>query len=286
MLIVGAGYLGRVVARRLLRQGTAVSLVTRNPDRASALTQALGVPCDALDLGDPNCAPRLAALAAKASNALFLLPPSGCVGTDGSLQPLVTACAALASVPRAVLSSSTAVYGDHAGAVVDAETACQPAGERSARLLAIEQGWLAQPGRALVRLAGLYGPGRVIGQAGLLAGAPVAGDPDGWLNLLHVEDAATLLLACLRDEGAAAIELGSDGRPCTRRAYYAHLAAQLGLDVPRFTGGESPRGAGSRRCDPASTRRRTGWMPGYTDFRAGLAQALPAARPHSTMNCP
>ena len=286
VLIVGAGYLGRVVARSLLAQGERVCLTTRDPRRARDLAQSLGVACEPLDLADPDSAPRLAALAARAASALFLLPPSGCVDAGGSLQPFLAACEALAGVPRAVLSSSTAVYGDHAGAVVEAETPCRTAGERGARLLAIEQAWLAHRGRALVRLAGLYGPGRVIGQAGLLADTPVAGDPDGWLNLLHVEDAASLLLACLHAKSAANIELGSDGRPCTRRDYYHHLAARLDRPSPRFSGGENVRGAGSRRCDPASTRRRIGWYPMYSDFRAGLAQALPVAAPHSKMNCP
>ena len=284
VLIVGAGFLGRVVARRLLAEGVDVRLTTRDPARAQALSRSFGVRCDALDLAAGGSGARLSALAEGASRALFLLPPSGCVDGDGGLEPFRAACAALAGMQGAVLSSSTAVYGDHAGAVVTAETPCRAQGERGQRLLGIEQAWLAAPGRKLVRLAGLYGPGRVIGQAGLHAATPVAGTAEGWLNLIHVEDAATLLLACLDSPASRSVELGGDGHPTTRRDYYEHLAACLGLPPPRFAGGEGGRAAGSRRCDPASTRARVGWSPMYADFRAGLAQALPATAPYSTMN--
>ena len=203
---------------------------------------------------------------------LCLLPPGACQDASGTLAPLrrfVSALDELAPV-RAVLTSSTGVYGEQGGAVVAAETPCQVHSARERRLFDIEQVWLDGAQHGVVRFAGLYGPGRVIGLTGLRGGRAVPGDPDGWLNLLHVDDAATLLLRAT-SANAAAIELGADGHPVTRRTYYAALAALANLPSPVFDGQAASRGGGARRCDPASTRARLAWQPMYRDFRAGLA---------------
>jgi hypothetical protein len=72
-------------------------------------------------------------------------------------------------------------------------------------------------------------------------------------------------------EAPAAIELGADGRPVTRRVYYATLAAWAGVPRPRFDRTHPARGGGARRCDPGSTCARLDWRPMFGDFKAGLA---------------
>lgn len=271
-LVVGCGYVGARVLARLRAQGATLAIVTRDASRAASferLYAARGL------VGDYADGPALAAFVAglpRPLRVLCLLPPSACVDTQGDLAPLRRFDAALRQIAPAcaVLSSSTGVYGDQAGGVVRAETACRPQTVRELRLCAIEELWLAATNRHVLRCAGLYGPGRLIGLDGLRRHVPVAGDPDGWLNLLHVEDAASLLLRVAAG-GAEPIELGADGSPVTRRVYYSSLAAFAGVPPPVFDGGATTRGGASRRCDPSTTCQRLAWRAMFRDFRAGLA---------------
>jgi len=283
VLIIGCGYLGRVVARRCQGLGVPVVLTTRSEEGAKRLAKEFGPVVHRLDLGQADAAAHLQAVGLQAERALVLLTPGALMDDVAGLAPLQRLCAGLATLPRltrAVLSSSTAVYGDRAGQTVNADSACSAVSARERRLLDIETHWLRSQGRRVVRLAGLYGPERVIGESGLRRGQAVDGDPDGWLNLIHIQDAASLVLRCLADHsGVAPIELGSDGTPVVRRTYYEFLAARLGTRRPAFSGQPAVRGGASRRCDPRLTIERTGWRPMYRDFRAGLAAELPTPIP-------
>jgi nucleoside-diphosphate-sugar epimerase len=279
LLVFGCGYVGARVAARAAATGAGLAVVTRDPARAAGLRAQLAA--DAL-VGDFHDTARVLAFCRGLPaplRVLCLLPPGACADSADSLAPLERLVEALRALGplSATLSSSTGVYGEAGSRIVSAESTCLPSTPRERRLHAVEQCWLTLPGARVVRLAGLYGPGRVIGLQGLRAGTPVPGEPDGWLNLLHVDDAARLLLR-VAEGGGARIELGADGTPVTRRAYYHGVAALAGVAPPRFSGEAGARGGGSRRCDPSSTWARLDWRPMYRDFRAGLA-ALPSPLP-------
>ncbi len=275
-LILGCGYVGARVVARARATGARLAVVTRDAARASALRARLGTE---VMVGDYHDGSRLLAFCRALPGPLrviCLLPPGACADAADTLAPLARLTDALRALEplSATLSSSTGVYGEQGSRVVSAESTCLPVTKREVRLREIEQCWLAVPGARVLRLAGLYGPGRVVGLQGVRAGAAVSGAPDGWLNLVHVDDAASLLLRVASGQGAA-IELGADGAPVTRRSYYRTLAALAGVAPPRYTGEPGARGGGYRRCDPSSTWARLDWRPMYRDFRAGLA-ALPA----------
>lgn len=273
-LLIGCGYVGQRVLTLLGAAGAQVRVITRDPARAAALTAAGATRVCVGDYADAAFLQACCAALPPPLRVLCLLPPSACADERGELQPLQGMVATLGAVApaRAILTSSTGVYGEQGGGIVAAETPCRPQSPREQRLAAIERSWLAA-GNAhqVLRYAGLYGPGRVIGLAGLRQGAAVAGDPDGWLNLLHVDDAAALLVR-MALEDAATIELGADGTPVTRRTYYRALAALAGAPAPVFDAGAATRGGGARRCVPASTCERLAWRPMYRDFRAGLVR--------------
>ena len=146
-------------------------------------------------------------------------------------------------------------------------------------LLGMKRLWLTSglPAR-VVRLAGLYGPGRVIGMRPLRQGDAIGGDRRALLNLIHVEDAAALLMTVASVGSAASIELGADGRPIPRQEYYEHLARRLGTNVTwseSGTGYGAGRARATRACDIRLTCARTGWHPHYGDFRAVLDALIP-----------
>jgi nucleoside-diphosphate-sugar epimerase len=279
-LVIGCGYLGRALAMRLLAAGHSVHGTVRAVEGFERL-RALGVTPLALDVADPGThGPLRELLRAHEPGQVYYCVPPG-IGLDPAGDVARIASVIAERMPaRAVLTSSTAVYGDRDGGAVDADTPVAPADARGRRLLAIERAWLTLGGGArIVRLAGIYGPGRIIGMTTLLHGQRIGGDPDDLLNLIHVDDAAALLHLAAESAGAAAIELGADGSPLRRREYYVHLADRLGVKCefgePDNAVETARRRAGSRVCLIGPTCARTGWQPQQRDVRTALDRLLP-----------
>lgn len=274
VLLLGCGYLGTAMLGAL---GGRVTAVTRSAARHAALG-ARGVRCVACDLAAPDLAARLAPGLAGFRGVVFLIAPPSAWADDGLAASLARLVAVLAQTDLrcAVLASSTVVFGDAAGEEVAADAPVDDGTPRARKQLAIERQWQAAPfATRVVRLAGLYGPGRVIGLAGLARGEAVAGDGEAWLNLLHVEDAARALIATALAATPLDPALISDGRPLRRRSYYATLATLLGRPAPSF-GAPGGRSGGSRRCDPSASWAALTLAPRWPDVRAGLADALRA----------
>ena len=120
----------------------------------------------------------------------------------------------------------------------------------------------------MLRLAGLYGPGRVPRSFDVAAGRPIAGSPDAYLNLIHVDDAARAVVAAAAAGPVTDRLYGlSDGHPSTRGEYARLLATQLGAAPPAFEGGS---GLGKRvRNDRAVHDLKVRLQ--YRSFREGLA---------------
>lgn len=270
LLLLGCGYLGTVVAERVpaaYEQTYAyVSAPTPRPrlKKAGAQVHAVDIFCESLGLPADD---------RRAKHAMVLLPPSRIPDEPGVIATLSSKLDEI-DCKRAVLISSTGVYAASETAVT-AETTVYSDTPRATRLHRIETEWLqASPRNVILRLAGIYGPDRVVGLETLRKGDAVGGDADAWLNLIHVEDAAALALSCLNGAGAR-IELGADGNPVKRHAYYGHLAALRGLPLPKFAG-EAERNTQSKRCDPSTSFRRLNFEPRFPDYKSGLAHALAA----------
>ena len=166
------------------------------------------------------------------------------------------------------------MYGDCRDGIVSADSPACPTDDRGRTLQDIESSWLAADARTyVVRLSGLYGPQRVVGLKAIRCGMPIGGDPDNLLNLIHVQDAARLLLAIAQSDSAHRVELGSDGNPIRRIDYYAYLAHLTGQTC-QFADGQSSsdsqRRSGSRTCDIEPTCSRTGWRPLFTELKSVL----------------
>jgi nucleoside-diphosphate-sugar epimerase len=146
------------------------------------------------------------------------------------------------------------------------------------------------PRSAILRLAGIYGPGRIPYLDKLRAGEPIAAPSAGWLNLIHVEDAARIVVAA--DAWLAARETAngphvfnvSDGTPVVRGDYYAEAARLIGAPPPTFTAppADSPaalRAGANRQIRNDKMLRELGVSLRYPSYREGLAAILnpPAA---------
>jgi nucleoside-diphosphate-sugar epimerase len=180
--------------------------------------------------------------------------------------------------------SSTSVYGQQNGEWIDETSPTEPTREngqvcREAELLIEEYFPATDENRRsnILRLAGIYGPGRLLRRlTDLKAGLPITGDPEGWLNLIHVDDAAETVLACEERGERGAVYLISDDQPVRRRDYYALLAELAGVPLPAFERDVSPRHAEGlgKRCSNRKIHRDLGLELRYPSIRQGLPHAL------------
>ncbi len=272
VLIAGCGDVGMRLAVLLQAQGQRVLCLRRN---VAAL--APGLPGFAADLADAGS---LRALPRGIRRVVFLPAPLAreavayrTVYLDG-LANLLDALDEPA-LQRCVLVTSSAVYGDHAGAWVDEDTPPAPLGFTGAILLQAEALLHARLGASrgvALRLAGLYGPGRTQWLDNLRNGSARAPrEPPFHANRIHVDDAAAALAHLLALPDPASVYLGVDDTPLPLHELYAALARQLHAPEPGI--GPAPGGIGNRRLSNARLRA-SGWAPRWPDARVGYAALL------------
>lgn len=179
---------------------------------------------------------------------------------------------------RLLFVSSSGVYGQQLGEWVDEESPAE-AGSYSGRIMREAEQLALQSGlpASLVRLTGLYGPGRewLLGQ--VRQGYRVASEPPLYGNRIHVDDAAGLLAYLLQaDARGVALDdcyIGVDDQPAPLHEVVAWLREQLG--VSHWSEQSTVRRSGSKRCSNARARA-LGWAPQYPSFREGYSAILKA----------
>ena len=269
-LLIGAGY----SARRWIALGA------QGATRLAATTR---------DVAD---APRFAALgmrpvafAASALRAAFedadvvivSVPP----GDDGD--PALTALRDPPRGPRRIVYLSTiGVYGDRDGDWIDETSALDPAPGRSRRRVEAEQGWSDLADRLganvdLLRLAGIYGPGRNA-LAQLKAGtARRVVKPGQVFNRVHVDDIAAAIALCVKGETEGGPLIVADDEPAPPQDVVAYAAELLGIPPPPEAPFEpaqlSPMAASFyAECKRASNQRFRALSGGlrFPTYREGL----------------
>jgi nucleoside-diphosphate-sugar epimerase len=279
VLVAGCGWLGTAVAARLLARGDRVTGVRSDPGRAEAL-RPLGIEPLALDLADPAAADRIPDGVA----AILALQAAG-AGPDGYRRAYLLANATLLRAARRlgpgalVYSGSTGVFGQRDGAEVDEATAPAPASGTGQVLAEAERLLLDAAGTGvpvrIVRLSGLYGPGRT-GLIGRVRGGALAlGPGDGaWMNFCHRDDAVEAILAALDRGRDGAVYHASDAQPMRRREVVRYVAAGLGIAPPEAAAPLAPAGP-DRRVSGARTRAELALELHWPTLRQGLAGGFP-----------
>jgi hypothetical protein len=205
---------------------------------------------------------------ADAAHVLSSVPPTG----EGSDPVLETYGDALAGKALTYLSS-TGVYGDTGGAWVD-ESAPTGTGRRSARA-ECDARWLALGARVL-RLPGIYGPGRSALERFAAGKAHRIDLPGQVFSRVHVDDIVSGALLAL-DAPPGGYNLADD-LPASQNAVIEEAARLLGLAPPPLLTLEqaqlSPMARGfyaeNRRVANGKAKRALGWRPRYPTYREGL----------------
>lgn len=282
-LVFGCGYLGERVARRWRDAGEQVIVVTRSTERAAQFGRTGYTPIVA-DVMRPASLVNLPAT----DTVLYAVGYDRTAGV--SLYDLyvhgvqATLDALPSQIGKLIYVSSTGVYGQSRGESVDEESPCEPTREGGRACLAAEHAIAAHAlgSRAItLRMAGLYGPGRIPNAQEIRCARPIAAPETGFLNLIHVDDAATVVLAAAERARPPRTFVVSDGHPVERRAYYEELARLLAAQPPRFAAGapDSPaaaRATTDKRVNSARMAAELDPAVQYPSYREGLAAIVAA----------
>jgi nucleoside-diphosphate-sugar epimerase len=276
--VVGCGYLGERLARRWLEQGRLVFATTRRRERADAL-RALGIEpylCDVLEPESLRSLPTAEVLV----HCVGLDRRTGRTMREIYVDGLGTFLQCAPPARRLIYVSSTSVYGQADGEEVDETAATEPADPAGCTVRAAEELLRRlRPDAVVLRFAGIYGPGRLLREQTIREGGPIVGDPDRWLNLIHVEDGVNVVCAAGDRAPAGSTFNVSDGQPVRRREFFDHLARLLGAPPPRYepigtTGPAGQHDRAHRRIANHKLRDELGVTLTFPDYRAGLAASL------------
>ena len=285
-LILGCGYLGHRVAQAWLAGGHEVFVLTRSAARAveleaSGIRPIVGDVTSSLDLSDCD----------DIDTVLFAVGFDRAAGKairDVYVEGLRRTLDRLPTPPRRfIYISSTGVFAQNDGQWVTERSACEPVREGGKACLAAEE-LLRQHAigqRAIIlRLAGIYGPDRLPKLQDVIAGQPIAASANGYLNLIHVEDAVQIVLAAEDQLSPPELLLVSDGHPVLRGDFYRELARITNSPEPRLddsSTGSSTAGRAStdKRIDSALLRERLRFTYRYPSYVEGLADIVKGIRP-------
>lgn len=235
VLIVGCGDIGLRVAERL-PPGVRLLALTSSPNRVAEF-RAGGIQPLHGNLDHPQSLHRLAGVATR---VLHLAPPAGDGWVDTRTRALVAALRRRRAPSVLVYGSTSGVYGDCAGALVDETRAARADTQRARRRVDAERavrflGRGAGVRSSVLRIPGIYAPGRPGGtpRTRLQKGTPVLRQEDDvYTNHIHADDLARACIAALwRGRPQRIYNVNDDSQ--LRMGDYFDLAADLyGMQRP------------------------------------------------------
>ena len=279
LVVFGLGYTGSAVASVAVAEGWQVFATTSQPPPAAP--DGIGrLPFDAAGEVIP-----------QATHLLASAPPNA----DGDpvlarYRPQIESAPGLRWIGY---FSTTGVYGDRRGGWVDETSAPQPDSKRAIRRIAAEAAWGAVAAKAsggaldLLRLAGIYGPGRSAFD-GLRAGeARRILAPGHCFGRIHRDDIAGATFAAMRNppRGTRVLNLTDDlpEESAVVTAYAADLlrvAVPEGVPLDQAWPAMSPMArsfwSDDRKVSGRMTQQALGYAWRYPTYREGLAAILAA----------
>ena len=270
----GVGYCALALIRRapwIEASGTA-----RLAHRAAAL-RAEGIDAHVFDgvRADPGLEQAL-----KAAEAIVVsIPPRA----GEALDRFAPAIAAAPGLRRIIYYSTIGVYGDHGGAWIDETSETRTASDRGLARLEDEARWTAAGALSgaevdILRLAGIYGPGRNALLKLREGDARRIVKPGQVFNRAHVDDIAQVSRLVLKRGLKGQIWNVADDEPAPPQDVIRFAAALLGLPPPPEEAfekaGLSPLSASffddNKRVSIAKAKSLLGFKPAFPSYREGL----------------
>jgi len=292
VLIVGCGYVGLPLGKELARLGHEVFGLRRSALAEAELLAAGITPLHA-DITRPDSLKNLP----RDFDWVVNCTASGGGGADDYLKIYLEGnrnlIARLADSPvkKFIYTSSTSVYAQNDGSIVTEQSPTEPEEGTAKVLVETEEFLLAvasgSRGHSLyqkfpaviLRVAGIYGPGRGHGFKQFLRGeARIEGDGARWLNMIHRDDLIGVIIATLHDAKPGEIFNAADNEPVSQRNFFEWLAAELKRPMPPSVPADSEiwrkRGVTNKRVSNAKLRAELKYPLQFPDFRAGYAAEI------------
>src|SRR6267378_2218594 len=288
VLIVGCGYVGVPLGAELVRLGHEVFGLRRNTSAENELKTAGIQPL----IGDVTRPETLAKLPRDFNWVV------NCVAAGGNaenyreiyLQGTRNLLNWLAPNPpgKFVYTSSTSVYAQNDGSLVDESSPTEPAAETSKILVETEkvllEASLGSRGLSpyqkfpavILRVAGIYGPDRGHWFKQFMRDAAhIEGDGSRWLNMIHRDDIVSCVIAALKSGRAGEIYNAVDDEPVSQLRFFQWLAQAVDRPLPPF-GPENPdasrrRGVTNKRVSNHKLKTELGHPFKYPTFRQGYS---------------
>jgi len=271
-MVIGCGYLGAKLLRQLTRTGWKATGITLSESSAEAL-RSEGLKVVAADLRTSDFR-----LISENNPAVVIhCASSGQRGPGAYNEIFLETTRRLIKetiFEHLIFTSSTSVYAQTDGSVVTESDPAEPERETGKILKETEGLVLAHHGTVL-RLAGIYGPGRCVPLQKLLAGeATIEGSGDRPINSIHRDDAvsAFCLAAGHRWQGIFNV---ADNTPVTQLEWFQWVCSRLRQPLPPFVPPDLNRKRGWTRKRVSNAKlRSSGWTPQYPSFREGVEEIL------------
>jgi nucleoside-diphosphate-sugar epimerase len=276
LLIIGCGDIGLRVARRLLdTRRTVIALARRDAQATELRAQGLNVVRHDLDHD--------ATPAAVAALVFYFAPPPDRGTDDPRLRRFLSA---LDRRTRVVYISTSGVYGDCGGRWIDEDEPLKPMSDRARRRLDAERALGEWGGDAVIlRVPGIYGPGRLPAERLRKQLPVVRAEESPFTNRIHSDDLADAALRAAAFGRSGRAYNVSDGQPTTMCDYFTRCAALLNLPPPPQVSLDEARRVltpamwsfmeESKRLRTDRLRDELQFAPRYASLRDGLPHCLP-----------
>ncbi|MEF2073111.1 SDR family NAD(P)-dependent oxidoreductase [Consotaella aegiceratis] len=289
LFVFGCGYSATRFVEATRARLDVVGLTTRSPQSGPVLLQSW--PCFRFD-GETQPAPELRQALETATHLLISAPP------DEAGDPVLRwfADALRQGLPDLAwigYLSTIGVYGDHGGAWIDETTEPRPVSTRSKARLEAEHAWRALANEravplAILRLAGIYGPGRNAFVQLARGTARRLIKPGQVFNRIHVDDIAGAL-ALLMERRADGIFNGTDDEPCAPELVVEEAARLARVEPPPAVPFEAADLSPMARSFYGEVKRvsnaklkAAGYRFRYPTYREGLEGLNPALQDFGT----
>ena len=274
----GFGYSAAALAGHLSLHGFTVTGTSRSEAGCLAI-EALGHEAVRFD----GAAPMKPGVLEGNTHVLVSVPPGA--NGDPVLRWHATDLAALAkSIAWLGYLSTTGVYGDHGGGLVDENSTLQPTSARGQRRLVAENRWLDLHRTSglplhIFRLAGIYGPGRNPFEALQRGTARRVVKPGQVFSRIHVDDVAGVLEASVFKPHPGRVYNLADDEPAPPQDVVLHAATLLAVPPPpEIPFDKAPLSAmarsfygESKRVNNRRIKDELGYELRYRSYREGLA---------------
>ncbi len=264
ILILGCGYLGKFVVEKALSQGIATDALTRNSDTCAqlqkmgaqkAISQTLAISNWHSEIDPEHYQAVVVSVGSSEST------PEGY--RESYIDGLNSVIRWIGDQPlRLIYTSSISVYGSSDGDWIDEQTNPAPENWRGEIILQSEELLRSKIGDQtfICRLGGIYGPGRMRFLQKTWSPENQAED-DGYLNLIHAEDAAEALLkiAMRKPPPASNIFNLTDNTPHLRSEVYGKNDSPKAK--PYYTRSNRNRHSANRRIDSSKIQAELDWIP-------------------------